>query len=225
MEGLASYEVTVSETIYISPNVKKIRFSGNLSRMNFQIGYANVIRVSDTEFRNYTAAYYDTQKGVLDMIIHIHGNGPGSQYIDTLNTGDTLRISIPRGQKQYDPRIKKQMIFGDETTLALASSFLPVLKKHQHDFQFYFELDEANKEAPLLLGFENYTIFPKNGLFRDENQINDLPLFKTDGWQTANFILSGNVRSVQTFRRALKNNNVPGKIYAKGYWLEGKTGL
>jgi len=31
--------------------------------------------------------------------------------------------------------------------------------------------------------------------------------------------------SVQTFRKVLKNNNITGKIFSKGYWLEGKTGL
>ncbi|MFD2037514.1 FAD-binding oxidoreductase [Belliella marina] len=212
------------EISYISPQIKKIRFQGDLSKMNFEIGYANVIRVSETEYRNYSAAYYNKEKGIIDIIFHIHGNGVGSQYIDTIKTGDEIYISPPRGKKIYDPNVKQQFIFGDETCLGVASSFLPYLKKNNHQFQFYFELDGENKNVTELLGLENFTVFPKNGSFRNEKWINNLPLFKTSEWKTAGFVLIGNVKSVQTFRKVLKNN-MSGKIITQGYWLEGKKGL
>lgn len=98
------------------------------------------------------------------------------------------------------------------------------MKQNLHQFQFYFELDEENKNVPELLGLKNYTIFQKNGSFRNEKWINDLPIFRTPDWQTANFVLTGNVKSVQTFRKVLKNITT-GKIFAKGFWLEGKNGL
>lgn len=212
------------EISYISPQIKKIRFQGDVSKMNFEVGYANVIRVSETEYRNYTAAYHNKEKGIIDIIFHIHGNGVGSQYIDTIKIGDEIYISPSRGKKIYDPSIKQQFIFGDETCLGVASSFLPYLKKNNHPFHFYFELKEVNKNVPELLGLENFTVFPKNGSFGNEKWINDLPLFKTSEWQTASFVLLGNAKSVKTFRNVLKNN-MYGKIAAQGYWLEGKKGL
>lgn len=214
----------VLETSYISQQIKKIRFQGDISKMNVQIGYATIIRVSETEYRNYTIAYHDKEKGLFDIIFHIHGNGVGSQYIDTLKTGDVLYIGPSRGRKLYDPGVKQQFIFGDETCLGLANSFVPYLKKNNHRFQFYFELDEENKKVPELLGLENFTVFPKNGSFRNEKWINDLPLFKTSEWNTASFVLIGNVKSVQSFRKVIKNN-MSGKITSQGYWLEGKKGL
>ncbi len=216
--------VKVLETSYLSPQIRKIRFQGNISKMNFQIGYANVIRVSETEYRNYSVAYYDREKGIFDIIFHIHGNGVGSRYIADLNRGDDLFISPPRGKKQYNPDIKQQFIFGDETCLGVVNSFLPYLKKNKHQFQFYFELDDENKNVPKNLELENYTIFPKNDLFRNENGIKDLPLFKNSEWDTASFVLIGNVKSVQTFRKVLKDET-RGIISSQGYWLEGKTGL
>jgi len=215
----------VIETEYINQNIKRIRFQGNLSGMNFQLGYAVVIRVNDTEFRNYTASFSDIDNGVLEIIFHIHGSAPGSFFIDNLNVGDEIRISMPRGQKQYNPQVNRQLIFGDETSLGLACSFLPFLKNNRHQFQFYFELDETNENVPQLLGLENYTVFAKSGLFRNEELLSSLPIFKTHDWQAGNFILTGNVKSVQTFRKVLKNNQIKGKIFTKGYWLEGKTGL
>lgn len=216
--------VKVIETIYISPQIKKIRFQGEISKWSFQIGYASVVRVSETEFRNYTVAYHDKEKGIFDIIFHIHGNGIGSKYINALNLNDELFISPPRGKKLYNKDVKQQLFFGDETSLGVAFALLPFLKRNNHQFQFYFELDEVSKNIPELLGLENYTVFPKNNLFRNENWISNLPLFKTDEWNTTNFALVGNVKSVQTFRKVLKDK-IQGNIYSQGYWLEGKKGL
>jgi len=192
--------------------------------MNFQVGYACVVRVSETEYRNYTVAYYDMKESTLDIIFHIHNKGGGSRYVENLETGDTIYVSEPRGKKLYDPAIKQQLVFGDETSLGLACSFLPFLKQNQQQYRFYFELAEENKDVPGLLGLENWTVFPKHGLFRNEKWINDLPFFKSPGWATAAFALTGNVNSVQAFRKVLKNNT-KGKIFSQGYWLEGKKGL
>lgn len=216
--------VKVLETSYISPQVKKIRFQGDISKWSFQIGYASVVRVSETEFRNYTVANHDTKNGIFDIIFHIHGKGVGSKYIDTLQANDELFISPPRGKILYDPSVKQQFFFGDETSLAAACALFLLLKKNNHQFQFYFELDEQNKSVPELLRLESFTVFPKNGSFRNEKWTSNLPLFKTEEWNAANFALVGNVKSVQTFRKVLKSKT-QGSVYSQGYWLEGKKGL
>lgn len=216
--------VEVVEVSYISPQIKKIRFQDDISKMNFEVGNANVIRVSDTDYRNYTVTYYDRRNGIFDMVFHIHGNGVGSKYIDALQITDKIYLSAPKGKKLYDQTVKQQLFFGDETSLGVAVLLLSFLKSNNHQFQFYFELDEENKNAPQCLGLENVTVFPKNNSFRSEKWISNLPLFETDEWNSANFILTGNVKSVQTFRKVLKGKT-QGNIYSQGYWLEGKKGL
>ena len=216
--------VIVLETHYISAHIKRIRFQGDISKWNFHIGYASVIRVSETEFRNYTIGYHAKEKGIFDIIFHIHGNGVGSQYIKSLKIGAEIFISPPRGKLLYEPNIKPQFVFGDETSLGLACASLPILKQYGHQFQFCFELDDANKDAPELLELENYTVFPKSNLFKNEKWIHELPIFETSGLETSAFILTGNVQSVQTFRKVLKKAPV-GKIFSQGYWLAGKKGL
>lgn len=208
----------------LSPHIKRIRFQGDIYKMNFEIGYASVIRVTETAYRNYTVAYYNKQQGIFDIVFHIHGNGPGSGYANNLQAGDEIFISGPRGKKFYDAKAGKHFIFGDETTLGLACSFLPVLEQGRHEFQCYFELEEENKDVPRLLGLKNYTVFPKNGSFRNEKWLSELPVFQKEEWRDASFVLAGNVRSVQAFRKVLKNRNAS-KVASQGYWLEGKSGL
>ena len=209
---------------YLSPQIKRVCFQGDISNMNFEIGYASVIRVTRTEYRNYTVAYHNKQEGLLDIIFNIHGKGPGSAYADNLKQGDEIFISNPRGKKFYDARVRKQVIFGDETVLGLACSFLPLLEHGNHEFQFCFELEEENKHIPHALGLKNYEVFPKDGSFSNEKWVSELPVLRTRHWLDASFALAGNVKSVQTFRKVLKYNNAS-KIASQGYWLEGKKGL
>lgn len=215
--------MTVLSVEYLSPKIKKIRFHGDISKMNFEIGYASVIRVNETAYRNYTIAYHNKQDSIVDIIFHLHGSGPGSHYADNLKLGDEIFISGPRGKKFYDASAAKYVIVGDETTLGLACSFIPVQEQGRHKLQFYFRLEEANKNVPHLLGLKNYTVFLKNGSFHNEKWIDELCALQHDDWEETSFILTGNVKSVQVLRTILKNNNL--KVSAQGYWLEGKTGL
>lgn len=219
-----SPNVKVLQINSLSPQLKKICFKGDISDWDCSIGYASVIRVSETEFRNYTVADHDKEAGVFAIIFHIHGNGVGSNFIDRLKVGDELFISPPRGKKLYDSKREQQFFFGDETSLGVACAFLSVMKENRHQFQFYFELDDVNKEIPEFLGLENYTVFSKGNLFSNEKWVSTLPLFTTDAWHAANLALVGNVKSIQTFRKVLKNKTL-GNICSQGYWLEGKKGL
>jgi len=216
--------VKVLDVSAISPQIKRIRFQGNISKWHFVIGYACVIRVSETEFRNYTIAHYNMQNETFDIIFHIHGNGVGSRYIDNLKIGDEIFIGPPRGKKLYNKSGKQQLFFGDETSFGVASALLPLLKDNNQLFQFYFELDHANRNVPEQLGLENFTVFPKDNFFRNEKLIENLPVFQTKEWGAAYYILVGNAKSVQSFRKALKKL-AKVNVYSQGYWLEGKKGL
>ena len=102
---------------------------------------------------------------------------------------------------------------------------MPVLTQNGHQFQFYFELEEENRDIPGRLGLINYTVVPKNASFAGEEGISGLPIFQTIDWQAANFVLTGNAKSVQTFRKMLKKKRIGAKISAQGYWIAGKRGL
>jgi NADPH-dependent ferric siderophore reductase len=215
--------VTAAE--YINPHIKRIRFHGDIKALNFQIGYAMAVRVSGTEYRNYTVSYHDMEKGIVELIAHLHGAAPGSLYIDNLAVGDEIRLIPPRGKKMYDHAVKQHYFFGDETSLGLACSLQSALQKDDQRYRFYFELDAQNQNVPGLLGLDNYTLVHKKITFFNEALINELPFFRIRGWQDSNFLITGNARAVLTIRKVLKQNTISGNILAQAYWAEGKTGL
>lgn len=215
-------EVSVSE--YLSPSIKKIQFKGTFDSLQFQVGSYLDFRVSDTEARRYTVSYIDPQKETLEFIVHLHGKGQGRQFMEDLKVGDKVVVSAPRAHKCYEKSFKNYLIFGDETSLALACAFLPVLINNHHQFHFYFELAQVNQHVPKLLDIPNYTVFAKDGSFLNENWISNLPIFQGPTSNDTTFVLTGNAKSVQAFKKVIKNST-KAKIFSHGYWLEGKKGL
>lgn len=215
----------VVETVSLSKSVKKISFKGDLKNVQFTVGSFIDFRVNDTEARRYSVSYADTEKGIFEFVVYLNGKGCGSRLMADLKAGDQIVMYKPRGlSRYYDKTAQRFVIFGDETSLALACSFLPVLRKNKHQFMFIFELDEENKNVPKLLGLENCLIFPKNFLFSNEEWTSKLPMINTSDWQGANFVLTGNVKSAQLFRKIIKEK-ANANVYLHGYWLAGKKGL
>lgn len=219
-----SSTMEVTKVEYLSDTVKRIQFTGNFRKFNFGVGSFIDFRVSDTEARRYTVSYVDDMRERLELIAHIHGEAPGSCFMRKLDIGDTVNINPPREYKYYEPTAAKYVIFGDETSLGLACSFLPVLIQNRHQFQFYLELEKENHDIVSLLPLSNCTVFDKNDAFSDEKWVDALPVVQSTEWQQSNFVLTGNAKSVRTFRKVLKARNA-GKIVSHGYWLEGKKGL
>lgn len=218
--------VKVTDIVYLTPNTKRIRLQGDFSDLEFNPGFDLSFRVNATDLRHYTVSYGNALDGIIEFIAYLHTNTVGSNFINSLTVGDeNIKLTTLGCHKLYTPLIDKQVIFGDETSLSLMSSFLPFLKKNGHQYQFLIELDDSNRDIPEILGLENFTVFSKNTIFRDVSKIKTLQLFKNEEWSDANVILTGNITSLQNFRKVLKEYGHQGKIYAKGYWLEGKKGL
>ncbi|KOS06453.1 hypothetical protein AM493_10710 [Flavobacterium akiainvivens] len=217
-------QLQVSSTEMLSPSLKKIRLVGDVSLLDFREGYYMDFRVTDTDVRRYSPTFIDAQTGMLELLVHLHGNGPGNAFMGALKPGDTVDVAQPRGHKYYDDSVEKYVFFGDETSLAAAMSFYRSFKHNGQQFRFYFELDEENKGVPQLLGLENCVVLRKDGSCTDPKRIGSLSVFQDAGWHDAVFVLTGNVKSVQAFRKALKGV-ARGKVHTQGYWLEGKKGL
>lgn len=216
--------LAVVENIYLSQNIRKICFKGDFKNFDFHPGHHVDFRVTNTDVRRYTPSFFDIENGILEFIYYLHGDGPGARFMNNLEPGETVNINQPRGHKYYDSSVEKYVIFGDETSIGLACSFLSLLKQNAHQFHFYFELDEDNKNIPAQLGLKNSTVFTKNTITKNESLINNLLVFQETGWESAQFVLTGNAKSVQAFRKGAKTHT-DGKIHAHGYWLEGKKGL
>lgn len=220
-------KVSVDSIIEISPNVKIITFKGTFPSVKFKIGQAIIIRVDDTNYRNYTPSKWDSELGIFEVIFHIHGNGPGSHFINKLKINDKVSVSMPRGFNIYKQEARYHFFFGDESCFSVFKSLKDEIINDDSKYLGILELDNLSINELKNIGL-SLDIVPKS-INKAEFAIKTLN--KLDGkvwdlWQNGYFYLMGNAKSIQAFRQALKEKGVQSKnIYTKPFWADGKVGL
>lgn len=220
-------KVVVSEITYLNPYLKKIIFRGSFSNVKFRPGQAISVRVNDRNFRNYTPSYWNSEEGIFEAVFHLHGNGPGSNYISGLKLNEMVTIVLPRGFDLYKEEHKYHFLFGDETTIGLFES---LQYKIEENGQEYIGILELNQDT---LHYKSNTKFGleivSTSIDKAQNAITlleKLPERVWELWKNGAFYLMGNGRSIQNFRKALKVKGVNTRnIKTQPYWMEGKFGL
>ncbi len=230
MESLFSgkmRKVRVSEVAYLNPYLKKITFRGDLRNINFKIGQAVALRVDDTNYRNYTPSFWNSEAGICEMIFHLHGNGPGSEYINKLQVNDELNLSIPRGFDIYKKEYKYHFLFGDETTIGLFKSLKMAIEENEQDYLGVLELHSTTGQT--YIDAECMLEVVPHSDNKAEHAVRYLESLSAPVWQlwkNGVFYLIGNAGSIQNFRKALKAKGISNKnIITQPYWAEGKIGL
>lgn len=205
--------VKVTEVEYLSREVKRVRFEGDLSKADFHMGYAVSFRVSALDHRDYTPVVFDRFKGYCEIIFHIHGNGPGSAFADKLQTGDVMKMLMPRGRKLYRSGSAFHFFFGDESSIGTCYSLM-----QEGDCGGILELDEVNWEVPGKLGMRADVVHKHHDEMAaalDKYVLN----------KDATYVLTGKASSIQAFRKLLRERGVSGsQMIIKAYWVAGKSG-
>lgn len=220
-------KVSVVSTEMTSLSIKTILFKGTFPNVKFKIGQAITIRVDDLNYRNYTPSKWNSDIGTFEVVFHIHGNGPGSNFIKKLNTGDQLSVGLPRGFNIYKQAAKYHFFFGDETCIGIFKSLKDEINNDENNYLGILELDqlsiEAIKSAGLMLDTVPKSIKKAEFAIASLNKLNDRIW---DLWQNGYFYLMGNAKSIQAFRTALKKKGVQSRdIYTQPFWADGKIGL
>lgn len=220
-------QVTVIHTEYLNPQLKKIRFAGDLAGTTYSAGQAIVLKVNDTSYRNYTPCLWDSEAGVAEVLFHLHGNGPGSELLSDLQKGDTLLMGLPRGFRLHRKDNRYHFFFGDETTLGLFMSLKEAIQAKGQLYIGLLELDEQAKDIPDQLGLMT-DITDKTSFTASQASafLDSLDRHIWNLWKSGTFYLMGNARSIQLFRSALKAQGIPARnIVTQPYWAQGKIGL
>lgn len=220
-------KVIVSDVSYLNSCIKKIRFRADLEDVKFKTGQAIIIRVNDTNSRNYTPSSWNSNEGTFEVIFHIHGNGPGSSYIENLKLNDTLNIGLPRGFDCYKKEYSHHFFFGDETTLGIFESLKHRIEENGQQYAGVLEMNNSTLASETITELSLPVVpisDPKAGpavAFLESMSETEWQV-----WKTAMFYLLGNGRSIQNFRKALKSKGISSRnILTQPYWVEGKIGL
>jgi len=117
-------QLTVKETSYITPNMIRILFEGDDLADFVSLGFDDHVKLfiptpgsEETEKRDYTPRFYDTDARTLAIDFAVHDAGPATRWAIEARPGDMLEIGGPRGSMVVEPVFNWWLLIGDETAL------------------------------------------------------------------------------------------------------------
>ena len=219
------HEVTVAETVMLSDHLKQVTFQAT-NELDLVPGNGILIEVNVTEYRYYTIADFNREANTCQVIFYLKPQGLGSAWAKSVRKGDGLKFIIDQAEIQYEYHANQHFFFGDETSLGLYESFVKTAKNLEHEYFGILEMKEENhtalKNIKLLID-----AVPSEVMFPAENAIEWMENMHPkcwDMWKGAKFYLTGREKSVQRFKKYLKNKGVGyPQIQSTPYLENGKT--
>ncbi|MGC4232647.1 MAG: siderophore-interacting protein [Niabella sp.] len=223
------HPVQVTNTLNLSNGLKKVRFEGDLSKTKFTAGNVVEFRVTPTDYRHYTPSYFNSEKGICEIIFYLHNKGVGSDWANQLQTGDKVKLLGPGGKISYQHSFNSHLVFGDETSLGLMVCMREEARKNKHHFFTIAETAPAHTKwiddffpgyARTVESSFSSPASPAIQYLEDEGFAISINIKHTC------FYLTGRAKSIQAMRAWLLSKNVSMKqIKTEPYWAEGKKGL
>ena len=221
--ALFTKPATVTAVSYPDKYLKKIVFTGDaLKGLKCPPGAQIEPRVSDRHMRHYNPSAYDAATGTMEMLIYLHGMGPGSAWAEKIQAGDKLNIMGPAMKIHADESHARQVFLGDETTIGTFLFLQNSLAKGQ-------TFTGAIEAEPDLLHLNQTVNLQLPNVARTSQRGRALMNWLIESYeanQDALFYLLGHNASNLLLRDWLKDKGVPNsRIAMRRYWADGMEGL
>lgn len=221
---MRSARIAAAETL--APQFRLLQLEGEALRdVAWTVGQKVQVSIgSGLGARTYTPMSWDAGAGSMRLLTFIHGDGPGSRWATGLQVGDDCQFFGPRRSLDLSGLDAPVVLFGDETSFALAAALRhgPLAAGAVE----VFEVSDVGAARPVLdvVGLREATLIER---IADDVHLGDaeaeLLRFAARG---AHFVLTGKASSIQRVSRALKAAGVvPSRLRTKAYWAPGKVGL
>jgi len=221
------YQVEVIETKMLSSNLKCVTFKGDFIDAKFIPGMEVLFRVNANEYRHYTLSGFDETHETCEVIFYLNRQGPGHKLVINIQKGDRLKLIVDRAKVKYNEASNQHFFFGDETSLGLYESLGKKVIDEDVEYFGVLELHEENLNSVEHLKLLIDTV-PSDLNAPAKNAINwmeNMHPLCWEMWQNATFYLTGRAKSVQQFKRYLKQRGVSFRqIITMPYWEMGKIG-
>ena len=211
----------------VAPRFRRLSLAGpDLKGVSFSAG-DKVQVLLDAGFRTYTPFAFDAESGRMSFLVFDHGDTPGSVWGRNAKVGDSFRVFGPRGSLPLASWDTPAVIFGDETSFAVARS----LREHRggvSTIRCVFEVSDMSAAATAVsaLELQNADLVQRQPGDAHTGEVAArvrAALEKSAGGKLA---LTGKAQSIQSLQRELKAQPVSyAGQKAKAYWAPGKRGL
>jgi ferric-chelate reductase (NADPH) len=173
--------------------------------------------------RTYTPMCWDEREGRTRLLAWSHGEGPGSQWAETVTQGDPCQFFGPRRSLDVSGLAGPLVLFGDETSFALAAA---LSQTRDHALHLLFEVSDIQECEPVLqaLGLGHAVLVERTADDGHLSSLDDRLRHVAHG--NAGVVLTGRAPAIQSMRRTLKVVGIgSSRIRTKAYWAPGNVGL
>lgn len=218
--GLLTRSARVAEVQALGSRYRRIRLEGEgLRGRDWTPGDTVRLVLPGWHKRCYTPSSWDSERGVLDFVAYLHGDGPACVWAATVNVGDGCPIRGPRGAIDLRTIGAPALLFGDETSLSTAAA-LRALDARSVVMLEVESIDEA-RAALATLGITDALLFA-----REDDAIRRRLLEHLQGEPEASAALTGRSISIQRLYKALRQAGIATqRLKNHAYWAPGKKGL
>lgn len=221
-------EARVGQVRDVSPHFRWMEVMGeDLRDVEWLPGDKVQVFLPGVGMRTYTPLGWDAALGGTRFLVYLHGHGPGAEWGRAVKAGDRCQLFGPRGSLGLASLQGPVVLFGDETSFALAHT-LKSTSVPATDLTHVFEVSSSAESQSVLstldLGSSVLVQRTPGGahLVEVESKLREALLRHG----RANLVMTGRAQSIQALRSQLRASPIPlATQKVKAYWSEGKEGL
>jgi NADPH-dependent ferric siderophore reductase len=213
---------TVTHVEALAPKLRLIRVEGeDLRGVPFIAGQEIEVRVSDRAFRHYTPSYFDTKRGVIELVIYLNGRGPGSIWAEQIAIGDSVDVLGPGGRFRLDDHLGTHVFTGDESSIALFRVLTNAVRPAAR-------VVGAIEVDPEIYACSDLSFGPAEKIVRNEGERGRVLI----DWVQKNVIhlsrpvtiySAGHAGTIRRLKRALDGARI--RFRGRPYWDEARRGM
>lgn len=219
---------TVLESRALDERFRLVTLGGEaLREAQWTPGQKVQVAVGGWAFRTFTPLSWDPVRGFTQLLLFLHGDAPASAWGRTLKVGDTCAMFGPRSSLDLDALDRPALLFGDETSFALAHA-LRFTRKGAQGVRMVLEVSSRKVAESVLaeLGIAGADLIERSP---NDAHLSDLEQLAVDRLQAGaikSCALSGKASSIQRLNKRLRALGLSnGQVWTRAYWAPGKVGL
>jgi len=228
MERMFFRSAAVSAVTQLSGHFRLTEIAGeSLKREKWIPGQKVQFHMGGLQTRTYTPISWDPVGGTAEFIMFLHGNGPGSEWAESLKKDTPCSLMGPRSSLDFAEVTEDSIFFGDETSIAAAVA-LHRSRRETQQGRFVFEVSSLVESAEAIrrVGLPNAKLVKKIPDSSHLAEVEQTLIDDASGLVTPRWIMTGKAQSIQALRAMLRNRRMDmAQLKTKAYWAEGKTGL
>lgn len=220
-------DASVQQVRDLSPRFRWLELAGaDLCNASWSAGDKVQVFLPKVGMRTYTPLAWDTARGTTQLLVYLHGATPGAQWGRNVQVGDRCQFLGPRGSLALTALRGPVVLFGDETSFAVAHA-LRGLRPGSDEVEQVFEVSSRSEAGDVLPQFGQ----ERSALIEREPGDAHLPEVAARlqaavaARPGAHLVMTGRAQSIQRLREQLRRAGVGAEQKVKAYWSQGKAGL